>query len=569
MKSLVIAEKPSVAQTIARVLKSYQRNDGYIEGTEYIISWCIGHLVSVAPPEAYDLKFRKWNMSDLPIVPDVWQYQVLSSTAKQFRILKKLMNSRDVSEIICATDAGREGELIFRFVYSEAGCKKPFKRLWISSLEESSIRDGFRNLHDGHEYDNLYYAALARAKADWLVGINATRLYSLKNNLKLNIGRVQTPVLNMLVNREDEIAGFQSKQYFTVELDCGCFKAESANIEQRDEAEHISNKCSDKTAAVTNISEEEKSTSAPKLYDLTSLQRDANRIFGYTAKQTLVYAQSLYESKFITYPRTDSRYITEDVKASIPELMEIVTAKTGVECDNNIDIDKITNNNKVSDHHALLPTKTLGKKDIAELPNGERSILTLICKRLLAAVAPAFLYKSVKVEVVCEGEIFAVTGKTVIDNGWKKYETENNEEKDKKDESMLPELKMGETYNTKAEIKTHKTKPPKHFTEDTLLSAMENAVKTENAERSGLGTPATRADIIEKLVKNEFVTRKGKQLLPSEKGRQLIAAVPASVKSADMTAEWEARLSDIANGKKTEREFVDDIVGFINNIMSE
>ena len=568
MKRLIIAEKPSVAQTIARVLKSYQRKDGYVEGSDYIISWCIGHLVSVAPPEVYNEDFKKWNMNDLPIVPDIWQYQVLTGTAKQFRILKKLMNSREVSEIICATDAGREGELIFRFVYNEAGCRKPFKRLWISSLEEQSICDGFKNLHDGHDFDNLYYAALARAKADWLVGINATRLYSLKNNLKLNIGRVQTPVLNMLVNREDEISGFKSKEYYSVEIDCGNFKAESENIEQKADAEGIREKCHGKSAFVANISEEEKSMAAPKLYDLTSLQRDANRIFGYTAKQTLVYAQSLYESKLITYPRTDSRYITTDVKESIPELIDIVMDKTGIDNKPDIDINKITNNNKVSDHHALLPTKTLIKKDIAELPNGERSILMMICRRLVCAVAPEFLYKSVKVNVLCEEEAFTATGKMVIDNGWKQYEGLDRPESEEKEE-VLPELAIGEMYEVKAEVKTHRTKPPKHFTEDTLLSAMENAVKTENAERSGLGTPATRADIIEKLVTRDFVTRKGKQLLPSEKGRQLISVVPECVKSVDMTAEWEAELSDIANGKKTESEFINEIVRFINVIVSE
>ena len=545
---LVVSEKPSVGSSIAKVLGAHTRKDGYIEGNGYIISWCIGHLVAPAPPEEYDDRYRRWDILDLPIVPDVWQYQVLKGTAKQFNLLKRLMNRTDVTEIICATDAGREGEHIFRLVYNEAGCKKPFKRLWISSLEEQSIRDDFNSLHDGHEFDNLYYAALARSKADWLIGINATRLYSLKNDQTLNIGRVQTPVLNMLVRREQDIRDFVPKLYYTVELDLGAFTVTTDKIVEKTDAESIMLSCQNRTAVVTDIVTETKSTAPPKLYDLTTLQREANKSYGYTAQFTLDTAQKLYEKKLITYPRTDSRYITSDVHDTIPGLLNIISSKLSLPIDFIPDTERITDNSKVSDHHALLPTKALESTDLSKLTANERDVLFLISKQLLCATAEPYKYDTVKVTLECDGIAFHANDKTVISMGWRKYLS------DKADDtySLLPPLHIGDTFdNLKSQLKEYQTSPPKHYTEDTLLSAMENAVKTDNSERQGLGTPATRAGIIENLVTRGFVERKGKSLIPSDKGHTLISLVPDTLKSTDMTAQWESKLSDIAHGKKT------------------
>ena len=414
---LVVSEKPSVGSSIAKVLGAHTRKDGYIEGSGYIISWCIGHLVAPAPPEEYDDRYRRWDILDLPIVPDVWKYQVLKGTAKQFNLLKRLMNRRDVTEIICATDAGREGEHIFRLVYNEAGCNKPFKRLWISSLEEQSIRDGFTSLHDGHEFDNLYCAALARSKADWLIGINATRLYSLKNDQTLNIGRVQTPVLNMLVKREQDIRDVVPKLYYTVELDLGAFTAITDKIVEKTNAESIMLSCNNRTAVVTDIVTETKSTAPPKLYDLTTLQREANKSYGYTAQFTLDTAQKLYEKKLITYPRTDSRYITSDVHDTIPGLLNIISDKLSLPIDFIPDTERITDNSKVSDHHALLPTKALESTDLSKLTANERDVLFLILRQLLCSAAEPYKYDTVKVALECEGIAFHASGKTVIDVG--------------------------------------------------------------------------------------------------------------------------------------------------------
>ena len=565
---LVVSEKPSVGSSIAKVLGAHTRKDGYIEGSGYIISWCIGHLVAPAPPEEYDDRYRRWDILDLPIVPDVWQYQVLKGTAKQFNLLKRLMNRRDVTEIICATDAGREGEHIFRLVYNEAGCKKPFKRLWISSLEEQSIRDGFNSLHDGHEFDNLYYAALARSKADWLIGINATRLYSLKNDQALNIGRVQTPVLNMLVRREQDIHDFIPKLYYTVELDLGDFTATTDKIAEKTDAESIMLSCQNRTAVVTDIVTETKSTAPPKLYDLTTLQREANKSYGYTAQFTLDTAQKLYEKKLITYPRTDSRYITSDVHDTIPGLLNIISDKLSLPIDFIPDTERITDNSKVSDHHALLPTKALESTDLSKLTANERDVLFLILRQLLCSAAEPYKYDTVKVTLECEGIAFHASGKTVIDVGWGKY---LSGKADDTNETMTsPLLNKGTVFeNAISRIKEYQTSPPKHYTEDTLLSAMENAVKTDNSERQGLGTPATRAGIIENLVTRGFVERKGKSLIPSDKGNKLISLVPDTLKSADMTAQWEAELSDIANGRKQEREFVQEIQEYINDLVNK
>ena len=563
---LVVSEKPSVGSSIAKVLGAHTRKDGYIEGSGYIISWCIGHLVAPAPPEEYDDRYRRWDILDLPIVPDVWKYQVLKGTAKQFNLLKRLMNRRDVTEIICATDAGREGEHIFRLVYNEAGCKKPFKRLWISSLEEQSIRDGFNNLHNGHEFDNLYYAALARSKADWLIGINATRLYSLKNDQTLNIGRVQTPVLNMLVRREQDIREFVPKLYYTVELDLGDFTATTDKIVEKINAESIMLSCNNRTAVVTDIVTETKSTAPPKLYDLTTLQREANKSYGYTAQFTLDTAQKLYEKKLITYPRTDSRYITSDIRDTIPKLLNIISNKLSLPIDFIPDTERITDNSKVSDHHALLPTKALESTDLSKITANERDVLFLISRQLLCATAEPYKYDTVRITFECDGIAFHASDKTVSNMGWRKYLSDKADDTD----SLLPTLHIGDTFdNLKSQLKEYETSPPKHYTEDTLLSAMENAVKTDNSERQGLGTPATRAGIIENLVIRGFVERKGKSLIPSDKGNKLISLVPDTLKSADMTAQWEAELSDIANGRKQEREFVQEIQEYINDLVNK
>lgn len=563
---LVISEKPSVGSSIAKVLGAHTRKDRYIEGNGYIISWCIGHLVAPAPPEEYDDRYRRWDILDLPIVPDIWQYQVLKGTAKQFNLLKRLMNRTDVTEIICATDAGREGEHIFRLVYNEAGCNKPFKRLWISSLEEQSIRDGFNSLHDGHEFDNLYYAALARSKADWLIGINATRLYSLKNDQTLNIGRVQTPVLNMLVRREQDIRDFVSKLYYTVELDLGDFIATTDNIVEKMDAESIMLSCDNQQAVVTDIVTETKSTAQPKLYDLTTLQREANKSYGYTAQFTLDMAQKLYEKKLITYPRTDSRYITSDIRDTIPELLNIISNKLSLPIDFIPDTERITDNSKVSDHHALLPTKALESTDLSKLTANERDVLFLISRQLLCATAEPYKYDTVRIRFECDGIDFHASDKTVINMGWRKYLSDKADDTD----SLLPTLHIGDTFdNLKSQLKEYETSPPKHYTEDTLLSAMENAVKTDNSERQGLGTPATRAGIIENIVTRGFVERKGKSLIPSQKGDKLISLVPDTLKSADMTAQWESKLSDIAHGKKQEHEFVQEIQEYINDLVKK
>ena len=565
---LVIAEKPSVAMTIGKVLNARKRQDGYIEGNGYIVSWCIGHLVAPAPPDEYGDEYRKWDMSVLPIIPEVWKYDVLKGTSKQFNVLKKLMRRKDVSDVICATDAGREGEYIFRLVYNAAECKKPIKRLWISSLEERSIKAGFENLRESSEFDNMYHAASARSKADWLIGMNMTRLFSLKNNQTLNIGRVQTPVLNMVVQREQEIVNFKPESYYSVELNCGTFTAVPDKIADKTEAENIALKCSGAMAEVIETVTETKSAAPPKLYDLTSLQRDANRIFGYTAKQTLDIAQRLYEQKLITYPRTDSRYITADVAEAISDLFRIAAKNIDISADFMPDAKRITDGSKVSDHHALLPTKTAENADMSVISKDGKNIFKLICKQLVISVAEPYMYDMVKVELVCGNNVFRTKGKTVTNMGWKKYTADEPVVNDT--EVALPKMSKGETFGgVTAEIKEHQTTPPKRYTEDTLLSAMENAVKSKFAERSGLGTPATRAAILENLVTRGFAERKGKNIIPTGKGRQLIANVPDSLKSAETTAEWEAALTDIANGIKTEQEFVDEICDFISDLVAE
>ncbi|MBQ8940900.1 MAG: DNA topoisomerase 3 [Firmicutes bacterium] len=573
---LVIAEKPSVAQTIAKAIGASNRNDGYIEGNGYIVSWCVGHLVSAAPPESYDEKYKKWD--NLPIVPTVWKYEVLPATKKQFGILKKLMNSSKVDTVICATDAGREGELIFRHVYNEAGCKKPIERLWVSSLEDEAIKKGFGNLKSGMEYNNLYQSALCRERADWLVGINATRHFTVKNgnNSVISIGRVQTPTLALIVERDSEIKNFKKGYYYTVEINCGLFKAVSRKFDVKDLAEAVKNNC--KTAKVKEIRKETKAVVSPKLYDLTSLQRDANRMFGFTAQQTLDILQKLYETKLVTYPRTDSRYLTEDMGNTALSVINAITAATDFEISGEPNVKRIMNNACVSDHHAIIPTVNIKTADLSALDENSNKLLHLIGARLLAATAPKHEYEVTTVTLSATGCDFTATGKVIKNGGFKDVEMQlltitkskpaDNEEK----ETVLPHISEDMEYPIVPAVIEHETTPPKHYSEDTLLSAMENAGSSdfvENCyERKGLGTPATRASIIETLIKRGYVERKGKQLISTDKGAKVIFSVPEILRSAKMTAEWENELSQIAKGKADSKAFMHHIENFVRTILT-
>lgn len=579
---LVIAEKPSVAQTIAKVLGAAERKDGYIQGGGYIVSWCVGHLVGLSSPEAYNEKYKEWNFNTLPIMPEKWKFSINSATKKQFYVLKVLMADKNVDEIICATDAGREGECIFRYVYNMTGCRKPFKRLWTSSLEESAIRDGFRNLKNGREYDNLYAAGLCRAKADWLVGMNGTRLFSIRYKSRLNIGRVQTPTLAMIVQRDYDVKNFVKQKYYTVELDCGTFSASSERIDDESQARCIAENCNGKNAVVSSVKKEVKTVNPPKLYDLTTLQREANRQYGYTAQQTLDITQSLYEQKLVTYPRTDSQYITDDMENTAAEMVKLVCRY--ITCCNGIniepDIKRIINNKKVSDHHALLPTAQIAEKDLNAIPESERNILYLISAKLICAVAEPHKYEAVKAVLTCENSEFTANGKTVINDGWKRLDSRiksmlkggDTEEKSDSHEKSLPELTEHQTFeNVSAATAEHWTSPPKPFTEDTLLSAMETAGNKDydensDVEKKGLGTPATRAAIIEGLVKREYVERKNKQLIATDKGVNLIKVVPDEVKSPKMTANWETELQSIEKGISSPDIFIEQIQDYVKQL---
>lgn len=574
---LVIAEKPSVGAAIAAVLGATERKDSYIQGGGYIVSWCIGHLVGLAAANAYDECYQKWRQEDLPILPGEWQYTVAADKKKQFATLRELMNRADVESLVCATDAGREGELIFRFVYHVAGCKKPFSRLWISSMEESAIRQGFDSLKDGREYDALYHSALCRAKADWLIGINATRLFSVIYGKTLNVGRVQTPTLAMLTERGAKISGFQKEKYHHVRIASGDLEAISERIPGADDAQTMQTACHEGQAVCVSVTQEQKTQNPPKLFDLTSLQRDANRLFGYTAKQTLDLAQTLYEKKLLTYPRTDSRYLTSDMEKTAPVLVNLAALAVGfiqgnaaVTIDN---VGSVINDKKVSDHHAIIPTMSIRDFDPSTLPETERSILTLVCTRLVCAVHDKHIYEAVTAAFDCGGYCFTAKGKTVIAEGWKqvdtlfrsslKLKTEDEDGGGAEADRALPPLTEGQTFeNVAASVTEHFTAPPKPYTEDTLLSAMEHAGAEDtddDAERKGLGTPATRAAVIEKLVSSGFVQRKGKQLLPTQDGGNLIAILPDVLTSPQLTAEWENALTQIAKGAADPDSFMRDI----------
>ena len=576
---LVIAEKPSVGAAYAKVLGATNRQDGYWEGNGYLVSWCIGHLVELAPPNVYDEKFVKWSVADLPILPERWQYLVSASTKKRFGILKKLMNRPDVDSVTAATDAGREGELIFRLVYQQTGCKKPVFRLWLSSMEESAIREGFANLKPSTEYDALYNAALCRERADWMVGINASRLFSCLYGQPLAVGRVMTPVLAMTVVREAAIAAFVPEKFYTVELELtsGC-TASSRRIPEKSVAENLLEACrKEMVATIQRITRKEKSESPPPLYDLTTLQRDANRLLGYSAQQTLDYVQSLYEKKLTTYPRTDSCFLTEDMAASLPGLATDVGKAFAVEEPFSIHVQQVINGSKVTDHHALLPTKSMANADLAALPAGERNVLQLIAARLLCAVGEPHRYAETTLTTICAGEEFSAKGKVVLSEGWKTMERKMLGELlgKQKESAVLPDVQeQSQCSVTSAELKEGQTSPPKSYTEDTLLSAMQAAgadSMPEGVERQGIGTPATRAATIEKLVQKGFLERKGnkktKVLLPTDKGKALITVMPEEIQSLEMTADWEAKLLQIERSEMEPETFMNEIKEMISSLV--
>lgn len=578
---LVIAEKPSVAQSIAGVLGATERKDGYMEGNDYIVSWCVGHLIELAQPESYDEALQKWTYESLPIIPDTWQHEVKSDTKAQYKVLYQLMHDNRVDSVVCATDAGREGELIFRLTYNMAGCDKPMQRLWISSMEESAIKEGFSNLRPGSEYDHLYESALCRQEADWLVGINGTRLFTVVYGGKaLKVGRVQTPTLAMLVDREAKIMNFKKEAYYVAHILGNGLEAVSEHISDKAEAEKIAGACTNGQAIVTAVVKEEKWIALPKLYDLTTLQRDANRLFGFTAKQTLEYTQSLYEKKLVTYPRTDSQYLSDDMEGTARNVIEAIFNSLLFEQNImfNPDVKKVLNSKKVTDHHAIIPTMEIIKQDLKAIPESEMKILSLCANRLLCATAKKHIYNSTKAELTCNGMVFKVSGKEIWENGWKDFDDffknsykTSEDKKDSDDTKKLPELTEGMTITVEdTRVSEHFTQPPKHYTEDSLLSAMERAGSEDmddDVERKGLGTPATRADIIEKLVKDGFVKREKKQMIPTEDGMKLITVLPDVVKSPKLTADWENELTQVSKGEVSAGQFMSGIKAMVSDLV--
>ena len=579
---LVIAEKPSVAMSLAAVLGATERKDGYLEGSGYLVSWCVGHLLELAQPEAYKEQYAKWRYEDLPILPENWKYEVPKDKKTQLALLCRLMKDKRVDSVVCATDAGREGELIFRLVYEYAGCNKPMERLWISSMEDAAIREGFDRLRPGSDYDKLYDAAVCRAGADWLIGINATRLFSVLYGVTLNVGRVMSPTLALLVQRESDIESFISKPFYVPEITCGGFTASGEKMTERSEAEKIRMDCDHNSAFVRSVEKQVKTIQPPRLYDLTTLQRECNRIYGYTAQQTLDYVQSLYEKKLATYPRTDSQYLTKDMQATAASLIlwlrDNMTFGKGYAGEP--DIDRVTDDSKVTDHHAIIPTVEIAQTDLTELPSGERDVLTLLAVRLLCATTQVHRFEAVTAILDCQGYTFTAKGKTILQSGWKEVERihrmsiRQSETEHKENEAVaLPVLQEGQTFEAvSASLREGKTSPPKHYTEDTLLSAMETAGAEdmpEDAERKGLGTPATRAATLEKLVSAGFVQRKKKQLIPTEKGKNLIAVLPDNIKSPILTAEWESMLKQVEHGELSATSFMDQIADMSRTLVKE
>lgn len=563
---LVIAEKPSVALSISKVIGATSRKDGYYDGNGYRVSWCVGHLIQMANPDAYDEKYAKWKIDDLPIIPSEYQYEVAKATKKQFNTLKKLMNDKEVDTVINACDAGREGEAIFRLVYLQASCKKKMKRLWISSMEDSAIKEGFDNLKDGNVYDNLFESAQARAIADWLIGMNISRLYSCLYKQNYSVGRVQTPTLSMIVKRDDEIANFKKEKYYTVELELDGFTLSTERINSLEVAEQLKNLIEGRIE-ITDVIQTEKITKPDLPFDLTTLQRECNKYYGYSAKQTLDYAQSLYEKKLITYPRTDSRCLTEDM---------ITSTVNNILGKNDFDTERIRvvfNSKKVTDHHAIIPTVSSMSEDLSSIPESEAKVYRLISNKLHASVGYPLVENTTKIVTEFDGFQFTSTGKVIKDEGFTKYLKEYMSKKN--EEPVLPEVNVGDVLEIKEkEIKEKYTQAPKHFTEDTLLKAMEIAGndsldKNVEVERKGLGTPATRAGIIENLIYKGFVERDKKNLIATPKGKSLIEIVADNFKSAEMTAQWEMELSDIAQGKSSKKEFLEGIEAEIKNTITK
>lgn len=573
---LVIAEKPSVAMALAKVIGARERKEGYMEGNGYLVSWCIGHLVALCDAAEYDERYAKWRYEDLPILPQEWKFKILDGTKKQFHVLKKLMGSKNVEEIICATDAGREGELIFRLVYGQAGCTKPVRRLWISSMEKSSIRDGFENLKDGSCYDSLYQSALCRAKADWLVGINASRLFSVLYRKNLKVGRVQTPTLAMIVERSNQVKGFVREKYYVTHLKFMDMDAASGHFKTKEEAEQLVADCNNRMCQVERDEEQTKTVKPPKLYDLTTLQREANRIFGYTAQQTLDAAQSLYEKRLLTYPRTDSRYLTDDMGYSTEKLIEKLKGvfPFAAGCDWDVNVRPLLDSGKVSDHHAIIPTTEVCAAALDGLKETERMVLYLVCARLFASTADSHIYVTHKCQLTCNYHTFYVNGRNTRQEGFRALEKKfmkflGKEEKEGEEKDL--DIYLGKVFGPcDASVSENYTQPPRQFTEDTLLSSMERAGGedlTEGAERKGLGTPATRAAIIEKLIQSGFVKREKRNLVPTEDGDTLVTILPDEIKSPKMTSEWEMELNRIASGEQEADVFLEGIAGMLSSLV--
>lgn len=580
-KFLVIAEKPSVAQSYAKNLSAYKREDGYLEGESCIVSWCLGHLAEYAQPEEYDPKYEKWQFDDLPILPEAWKLKVSKDKKKQFEVIKTLMNRSDVEYLVNGCDAGREGELIFQRVYVLAGCRKPVKRLWISSMEDAAIQKGFQTMKSEEEYKNLCMAAVCRAQADWLIGMNGTRAYTTRYFKRLVVGRVQTPTLAMLAERQERIEHFQKEAFYKVALTDGKLTVVSENIANEEAADLLAALCNGSTAVVTQMKKERKKSFPPKLYDLTSLQREANRYFGYTAKRTLDMLQELYEEKLVTYPRTDSQFVTEDMKDSVEELVEKMPVLLSFVDYGQLGhgIKRVINNAKVSDHHAILPTKEVVEKGIADLPADKKNLMMLICQQLVQATGEEYLYEQTDITVKCQEHDFKARGKIPVQMGFKEVEkafkqlcvkAEPVEEKEKETSIPAGYEEGMRLFPVKAEKTTHYTSPPKPFNEDTLLAAMETAGNKEfdsETEKKGLGTPATRASIIEKLVSSGYAQRKGKQILPSTEGKELVKVMPEYLKSAVMTAEWENQLLMMEKGQITDTQFMGEITSLVRKIL--
>ena len=580
MMKLIIAEKPSVAAAYAAALGAKNKKDGYLEGNGYLVTWCIGHLVSLAEAGAYEERYKKWNYEDLPILPEVWQHVVSPGKEKQFSIVKSLMDRPDVTELVNGCDAGREGELIFRLAVEMAGCTKPVWRLWISSMEDTAIREGFSHLEPGSRYEPLYHSALCRSKADWLIGINATRLFSVLYHKTLNVGRVQTPTLAMLAERDGKILLFQKKKYHHVRLDLNGLEAVSDRVDEKETAVSMQTACQNGQAVCVSLEREKKTVKPPKLYDLTTLQREANRLFGFTAKETLDYAQALYEKKLLTYPRTDSRYLTGDMAETVSAVAGLAT---GLPLFSSIgafepDVTAVISDQDVSDHHAIIPTLELAKQEVSLLPAGERNLFILVCCKLLCALAAPHVYETVSAVFTCMEHTFTAKGKEIISQGWKEIwqafgsSLKERPADDQEDTAVLPALTKGQIFEqVKASVTEHFTTPPKPYTEDTLLSAMEHAGTEDmpdDVERKGLGTPATRASIIEKLVSSGFVERKGKNLIPTRNGINLVTVLPEVLTSPQLTAGWENKLSLVAKGELSPETFMEGIESMAKELIA-